>query len=231
MNEESILDNPVWHSLVSTHQDLSVGHQLAKRYDPTVSNFMAVKEPSEAAEEEMTQIIKPMEAVFLFGVAPLFHSKGWLVHQVAQESQMVHTAESKSPETRFRIEILNKENIFEMLELATTSVPSAFNKAAQKAGSFYGIRENDKLVSMGGFRSSPYSFVELSAICTHPQFRGKGYSTAIVNHLIDIARTQSRVPFLHVRPQSPAQSIYRKLGFVERKKNFAMENRISRVRG
>ena len=86
MNEESILDNPVWHSLVSTHQGLSMGYQLAKRYDPAVSNFMVVKEPSEAAEEEMTKLIKPMEHVFLFGVAPLFRSKRWLVHQVAEES-------------------------------------------------------------------------------------------------------------------------------------------------
>ena len=108
--------------------------------------------------------------------SPRYHAASLILQKAfytTEESQMLHTAELKSLDTRFRIEILNEKNILEMMELAATSVPSAYNKAAQKAGSFYGIRENDKLVSMGGFRSSPYSFLELSAICTHPQFPGK----------------------------------------------------------
>jgi predicted GNAT family acetyltransferase len=58
---------------------------------------------------------------------------------------------------------------------------------------------------------------ELSAICTHPDFRGQGYARAIVGRLMTTTFDEGLTPFLHVEDMNrSAQALYATLGFIER---------------
>ena len=60
--------------------------------------------------------------------------------------------------------------------------------------------------------------VELSAICVHPEARGKGYAAALTSRLMQLAFEGGDVPFLHVRPDNVAAvALYKRLGFETRR--------------
>jgi predicted GNAT family acetyltransferase len=70
---------------------------------------------------------------------------------------------------------------------------------------------------MGGQRMHLPGYRELSAICTHPDCRGKGYARTIVGRLVAAIFDEGLTPFLHVEEQNvAAQALYRDLGFVQR---------------
>jgi predicted GNAT family acetyltransferase len=66
---------------------------------------------------------------------------------------------------------------------------------------------------MAGERLKPAGFTEISAVCTDPAFRGRGHARALLNFLIALIIAEGRVPFLHVKADNGAISLYKALGF------------------
>ncbi|MHB1271360.1 MAG: GNAT family N-acetyltransferase [Rhodanobacter sp.] len=55
---------------------------------------------------------------------------------------------------------------------------------------------------------------EISAVCTHPDFLGRGYARRLVAQLSNDNRARGRLPFLHVSPQNRrAKRLYEQLGY------------------
>ena len=94
-------------------------------------------------------------------------------------------------------------------------------------GSYYGVRSSGgELVAMGGERLKLEGFPEISGICTHPAFRGKGFSKNIIWQLVRNHRRDGLVPWLHVAcANSRAIKLYLGMGF-EIVRSFTL-NRIS----
>jgi predicted GNAT family acetyltransferase len=59
-------------------------------------------------------------------------------------------------------------------------------------------------------------YVELSAICVDPDWRGMGFGSGLTRYLAHGARAHGEIPFLHVFPENPAMMVYARLGFRER---------------
>ena len=48
-------------------------------------------------------------------------------------------------------------------------------------GSYYGVRScNGELLAMGGERLQLDGYSEISALCTHPSFRGQGFAASLI---------------------------------------------------
>jgi predicted GNAT family acetyltransferase len=76
---------------------------------------------------------------------------------------------------------------------------------------------NGVLAAMGGQRMHLPGYREVSAICTHPDFRGRGYARLIVGRLVAMIFDEGLKPFLHVQAENlGAQALYAALGFTER---------------
>jgi predicted GNAT family acetyltransferase len=72
-------------------------------------------------------------------------------------------------------------------------------------------------VAMAGQRLHPNPFIEISAVCTHPDHTGKGYAATLINDQIRRILAGSETPFLHVLEENEhAIKLYQKLGFVIR---------------
>jgi predicted GNAT family acetyltransferase len=75
---------------------------------------------------------------------------------------------------------------------------------------------------MTGQRLHVDNYTEISAVCTHPNYLGKGYAAALMLHQLNLIRKQGQQAFLHVRKDnSRAIALYERLGFkVNRGMNF-----------
>ena len=73
----------------------------------------------------------------------------------------------------------------DMVALAALTHPGPFRSHTYRFGTYLGIRVNGVLAAMGGQRMHLPGYREISAICTHPDFRGRGYARAIVARLDD----------------------------------------------
>ena len=84
-----------------------------------------------------------------------------------------------------------------MVELATLTEPGPFRDRTHELGTFYGIFEGDRLLSMAGQRMRVPGFVEVSAVCTHPDARGRGYARIFMSSVMKLILRYGDTPFLH----------------------------------
>jgi predicted GNAT family acetyltransferase len=71
---------------------------------------------------------------------------------------------------------------------------------------------------MAGQRLAPTGFAEVSAVCTHPDFRGRGYAQALVAAVARNIHTSGRLPFLtSFDHNAGAIRVYQQVGFIPRR--------------
>jgi hypothetical protein len=115
--------------------------------------------------------VSPGEHVALFTASPLDVPDGWQVDRSRWIDQMICEASLAAPP----VAPLRRgtTDVPEMLELTAATEPGAFLPQTIQMGSYFGIRASDgRLVPMAGKRLQSTAFVEISAVCTHPEFRG-----------------------------------------------------------
>jgi predicted GNAT family acetyltransferase len=114
-----------------------------------------------------------------------------------------------------------------MLALTELNKLGRFRKRAPELGSYIGIHESGQLIAMAGegFRFPGYT--EISAVCTHPDYRARGYASSLVSALTQKITERAEIPFLHVSKENVgAIRVYEKLGFKTRcDVNFAIVKR------
>jgi ribosomal protein S18 acetylase RimI-like enzyme len=111
--------------------------------------------------------------------------------------------------------LLGPEDRPAMQELAAIAFPDFFRERSAELGTYIGIYEKNRLVSMAGERMALDGMREISAICTHPDYTGRGYAGGLTRALIRRHREQELHSFLHVGAHnSGARRLYEMLGFV-----------------
>jgi ribosomal protein S18 acetylase RimI-like enzyme len=206
------LDNPIWFALTTEHLLLARAHGLARRYPPEVSQLAALLHPTNDAFVDLQRLVSPGEHVALF-TADLIDVPGdWQVDRSRWIDQMVCEASLVPPPVApLKLETTD---VPEMLELAAVTEPGPFLPQTIQMGSYFGIRASDgRLVAMAGERLQSTTFVEISAVCTHPEFRGRGHARALVTFLAARILAAGKTPFLHVKSENGAKEVYQKIGF------------------
>jgi predicted GNAT family acetyltransferase len=142
---------------------------------------------------------------------------GWTVVRRVNSAQMVWKNQTP-PLVEHSFEELNISHAGEMLALVELTKPGPFLKRTPELGSYLGIREDGQLVAIAGERLKPHGFTEISAVCTHPDHRGRGYASSLVSILIQRITKRNEIPFLHVRTENVnAIRVYERLGFKTRR--------------
>jgi predicted GNAT family acetyltransferase len=101
-----------------------------------------------------------------------------------------------------------------MLGLVDLTRPGPFAARTVEMGRYLGVRDEGRLVAMAGERLRPPGYTEVSAVCTHPDFRGRGHAKALISVLAEAICARGETPFLHVLPENrPAVATYEALGF------------------
>jgi predicted GNAT family acetyltransferase len=112
---------------------------------------------------------------------------------------------------------LGVEDSADMLKLTALTKPGPFGPRTHELGSFFGIRIGSRLVAMAGERLKVEGYIEVSAVCTHPDHLGKGYAAALMRTVMRGILERGETPFLHSRADNArAIALYERLGFRHR---------------
>jgi ribosomal protein S18 acetylase RimI-like enzyme len=206
------LDNPIWFALTTEHRTLARSHGHARRYPPDVSPLAALHHPTKDAFADLQRLVSPGEHVALFTASPVNVPGDWQVDRSRWIDQMICDVPLVPPPAAPLP--LGTTDIPEMLELTAATEPGPFSPQTIQMGSYFGIRAVDgRLVAMAGERLQSTEFVEISAVCTHPEFRGRGYARALTTFLAAQILAAGKIPFLHVKSENGAKVVYEKIGF------------------
>lgn len=210
------LDNPVWHALTSQHAALALAASGAAKYAPAVAPFAAVGAAAGRAATQLASLVGDNESVYLVGVAPE-QPRGWILEQGKPCLQMIcqgPPAEVPGPP----VTEMTARQCDDMLALTALVFPGFFRPRTLEMGRYIGIYDGARLAAMAGERMRLDGFQEVSAVCTHPDYTGRGYAQRLVSLVSRGAFERGFVPFLHVYHDNVrAIGVYRQLGFVDRR--------------
>jgi ribosomal protein S18 acetylase RimI-like enzyme len=212
MTSFSALDNPIWQALTSAHASLARSKGLARRYPSQVSPLAGLSEPTPRAFSDLAGLVASEEHVGLFTAEPIQVPADWQVARSRPIEQMICTDLPRdSPPAPLE---LVQSDVPEMLALTAATEPGPFLPETIQMGRYFGIRSDDgRLIAMAGERLKLTGFTEISAVCTLPEFRGRGHARTLCNFLVALTLKEGRMPFLHVKGENEAKSLYEKLGF------------------
>lgn len=213
---EHVLDNPVWHALIGPHRAHAVGRGLARHYPRDMTPFSAIVEASDAAYVDLAVDLPRGAEARLFRSREEPISRGWRQLDCFPMLQMV--ASTASMQVSEVGTLLSEADSSAMADLVAITKPGPFGPRTPLLGRYLGVRDGARLLAMAGERMWLPGYVELSAICAHPEARGRGYAAGLTLQLMRLAFDRGDVPFLHVRPDNAtAVALYRRLGFETRR--------------
>jgi len=224
---DAVLDNAGWHSLVSTHADLAEGGGRARRYRPAVSVFHAIADRDDASWADLVPLASSDGVVVLFRTGEITPPAGWSEmfsgdgHQMVLTGPLAATPElpAVDPTTGAAVTMraLGDDDVEAMVALVALTEPGPFRERTIELGGYVGIFHGTQLVAMAGQRLAPPGFREVSAVCTHPDARRRGYASIVTAEVSRGVLARGETPFLHVAvTNTPAIPVYEQLGFTRR---------------
>lgn len=206
------LDRPAWTALRTRQRALARGEGAALRYDGEHAIFAATEDHAPNSLAALGSLIAATGPAIVLQKDPLPPVPGTWVAKHRMGVQMV--AETLTGLGKLDFLELGDADAAEMLALATLTEPGPFFARTHRLGDFIGIRDQGRLVAMAGERMKPEGFTEVSGVCTHPDFRGRGYAGALMRVVAARIAERGEIPFLHAYADNRgAIALYESLGF------------------
>jgi predicted GNAT family acetyltransferase len=211
---ERLFLNPVWHALHTKHRHFAVAAGEACRYPADVAPFAAVASSSASAMRELASLLAPEEAVWVFAEEYLAVEELNRI-ETLKCLQMVLPEEVTPPEREMELVRLSAEDGPAMVALTDVAFPGFFRSRTYAMGSYFGVRMEGRLIAMGGERLMVDGYPEVSGVCTHPDYRGKGYAASLIWEVVRKHRRDGDVSWLHGGAANrKAIELYLRMGFV-----------------
>lgn len=211
------LDRPVWSSLTTRQAHLAVGGPRAMRFDADHALFAAGADAGAEAAEAVGALIPEGGLVGLVEAGPVaLPSSARVVTQAAcVQMTLGGMTAARGPEPDWIG--LGEADAPEMLALATLTEPGPFFSKTHRLGDFVGVRIDGRLAAMAGERMKPDGFTEVSGVCAHPDFRGRGLAGALMRIVTERILARGETPFLHAYAHKPeALALHQAVGFAVR---------------
>lgn len=219
--KEERLDNPIWNALETRHAAFAENAGSARRYIAAIGPLAGIPDQSAEHYESLKKLTGPGGLVVLFLVDPPALPPEWSLFRGGKLTQMVcrnpSFTEKGTLNAGASLRRLGEADVSAMMALAALTEPGPFRERTIELGNFYGIIEGDRLLSMAGQRMRLPGFVEVSAVCTHPDARGRGYAGILMGEVMRDIIAEGDTPMLHAFADNPAVRLYQKLGFTHRR--------------
>jgi predicted GNAT family acetyltransferase len=217
--DPKLLERPVWSALTTAHAGFARGNDLARRYAPDVAPMCSVREVSDECLQALAALMAPGDIVGLFSAEPVAPGGGLAVLAQKFVEQMVYQrSEVSTTAAGGAVVKLTSDDVPEMMRLVELTQPGPFAPRTIALGSYIGIRSAGALIAMAGERMKFDGYTEISAVCTHPDHRGRGLASLLARTLMRQILERGETPFLHVySDNASAAALYEKLGFAHRR--------------
>jgi GNAT superfamily N-acetyltransferase len=218
-----LLDNPIWNALTTRHRALALGDGPARRYPAEIGPLSGLIEQTPEAYRSLRILTGTGPGGFSaqFLTEPPLDRPGWSLIREGLMTQMIWSGATAAPVAKLAGEAvlrpLTPADAPAMVELAELTKPGPFRARTQELGEFFGIFLAGRLLSMAGQRLRLPGFIEVSAVCTHPEARGRGYARAVMSEVISDILGRGAMPILHAFADNPAIRVYQELGLAHRR--------------
>lgn len=212
------LDRPVWNALHTGWSHLAQSNGSAVRLDADIGPFIGVADTSEQSIAALGQLIPRDGEVWLVeGDPALAYLPDTNIIRQTELAQMV--AQEILGETRaFDIVPLGEDDAADMLALATLTKPGPFARHTNRLSQFIGIKDEGRLVAMCGERMRVPGYAEVSGLCTHPDYQGRGYGATLMRTVSRRILERGEQVFLHAYAANSATiALYESIGFSTRR--------------
>ncbi|WP_343746647.1 GNAT family N-acetyltransferase [Chitinophaga sp.] len=215
--DEQVLDNPVWNALTTVQAAMSEGTRHVKRYRRNILSFIGYDHASAYQPEDLQPWLNEGDYCFLVGKLPVLPADWQVVLELPCAQMVLREMVELPVKTPVEICLLTAADRPEMYELVNRVQPGYYNLDTPSLGSYYGIRQEGRLVAMAGERMRMAGFTELSAIVTDPAYTGRGYAQQLITRLCRQHAEEGITSMLHVSlANERAIRLYEHMGFVTR---------------
>jgi len=210
---KELLDNITWHALSGPHAKFAAGKQDARRYAPGFSPILGFATPQQPNFAALAPFCEPGEHFYCegwTGGAP----SGWQVDMESTMFKMIWDAGIPAVDQLPKAIPLGSQHAAQAFELTALTRPGPFGRRTIELGEYFGCFEGERLIAMAGERMHAGTLREISSVCTHPDFQGRGFGRGLMIKLIRRQMLRNETPFLHVMSDNTgARRLYERMGF------------------
>lgn len=216
----ALLDRPIWSALTTSQKHLAEGGPRALRYPVDMTPFADMVDMSRASFAALGNLLSGSQVAALFTPEPVDVPAGFKVVLAETGEQMIGSP-ADSPLRDVEIVRLGAADVPAMLALTELTKPGPFALRTHELGTFLGICAGGELVAMTGERMKPGKFTEMTAVCVHPDHRGRGYAQALLAAVARQIEARGEIPFLHVfSSNASAIALYQRQGMRIRRRLY-----------
>ena len=209
----SLLDNIAWHALSGPHARYATGTDRARRYAPGFSPIIGFADTEHPDFDGLASCCESGEHFYCAewsGSAP----RDWRIDAESTMFRMLWTGAMPAADEAPEAIPLGPEHAAQAVELATLTRPGPFGPRTLELGEYFGLFDGSRLMAMAGERMWTGSHREISGVCTHPDFQGRGFARRLMAKLLRRQMQRNETPFLHVmRDNAGAHRLYERMGF------------------
>ncbi len=209
----SLLDNIMWNCLSGPHAKFAAGEGSVRRYAPGFSPIVGFEDPHNPDFATLEKYCEPGDCFYTDiwdGPVP----PGWRLDKDAHMWKMVWRAPMPADDAAPDAIPLRPEHASQAVELAKLTNPGPFGIRTPELGEYFGYFDGGRLIAMAGERMCAGDLQEVSGICTHPDFQGRGLARKLTLKLVHRQMQRGKTSFLHVVSHNEvARGLYEKMGY------------------
>jgi len=212
------LDHPIWNALSTRQQALAEGNGRARRFPLAIAPFADMIDMSAESFAALGALMSGSEIAVLFTPDAVTAPPEFKILLAETGEQMVGTP-AESAISGVEAVALDAADVPAMLALTELTRPGPFSARTRELGCFLGVRIDGQLVAMAGERMRPADYTEITAVCVHPDHRGRGYAQMLLGAVARQIAARGETPFLHVfTSNTSAIALYRRQGMEIRRR-------------
>lgn len=213
MERHRLLDDIFWQTLTGPHAQFACGAGGARRYAQGFSPILAFADARQPDFAALAAFCEPGEHFYCdswTGAAP----QGWRIEAEATMFRMLWNAAPPTADAAPDAIALRREHAAQAVALAALTRPGPFGPRTIELGDYFGYFDGERLIAMAGERMHAPGLREISGVCTHPEYQGRGLARKLMAKLVHRQMARGEVPFLHVmRANDAAHQLYLRMGF------------------
>ena len=207
------IDNIVWNALDGPHRRFSIGTDQARRYDRGFAPIAAFRDPLQPSFDALAPYCERDEHFYIDGWSGPTPG-GWRVEFDSTMFKMIWNGTALDADGLPEAVSLTSEHLSKVVDLVSIAKPGPFGPRSLELGNYFGVLDGDRLVAMAGERFAAGRYREVSAVCTHPDYQGRGLARKLMLKIIRRQQQRGEMSFLHVmRSNAVALGLYERMGF------------------
>jgi len=208
-----ILDDIFWKALTGPQAHFASGAGAARRYARGFSPILGFEDREHPDFAALEPFCDPGERFYVdswSGAAP----EGWSIVVDKKMKRMTWTGELPEEDAQLQVRPLTAGHAQQAVDLALLTNPGPFGLRTIELGEYFGVFEGERLVAMAGERLHAGPYREVSGVCTHPDFQGRGLARRLSARIVRLQMQRGQLPFLHVISSNEnAHALYERMGF------------------